>query len=382
MSNKKKILLLTDWYEPGFKAGGPIRSCKNFVEALGEFFDLGIITSDRDQGDTAPYADIPLDTWIDNPGAASLYYAGRGQLTARTLQRLILDFDPDYVYLNSMYSFPFTILPLWLKLRRKISADIVIAPRGMLQDGAMQFKPLKKKLFIRLLNSTGIVHKLTFQATDEQERKDIMHYFPSAGKVQVAANFPKMEPVPWRPVAKHPGELRGAFLSRITAKKNLHFLLKALHDLPADVRFSLDLYGEVEDPAYWKKCCSLIEELPETISVHWKGPVPNEAVTGILQQHHIFVLPTLGENFGHAVFEALLAGKPVVISDKTPWRGLEGQRLGYDLPLKPDAFLQALCELSAMDQEAYDLWSRSAWEYAREIQSSAQLKETYKNIFP
>ena len=45
----------------------------------------------------------------------------------------------------------------------------------------------------------------------------------------------------------------------------------------------------------------------------------------------VFLLPTGGENFGHAIFEALSCGVPVLISDQTPWRGLEAiaRRLGF-----------------------------------------------------
>ena len=35
-----------------------------------------------------------------------------------------------------------------------------------------------------------------------------------------------------------------------------------------------------------------------------------------------FLLPTGGENFGHAIFEALSCGVPALISDRTPWRDL------------------------------------------------------------
>ena len=52
---KKKILLFTDWYEPGYKAGGPIQACKNVVSVLKEQYDFYIICSDRDLGETSPY---------------------------------------------------------------------------------------------------------------------------------------------------------------------------------------------------------------------------------------------------------------------------------------------------------------------------------------
>ena len=55
-----------------------------------------------------------------------------------------------------------------------------------------------------------------------------------------------------------------------------------------------------------------------------------------------FFFPTLGENYGHVIYEALDSGCPVLISDQTPWRGLSEVGAGWDLPLdKPDLFRQA-----------------------------------------
>jgi len=251
----------------------------------------------------------------------------------------------------------------------------------MLHEGAIRFKPLKKKLFIRLLNISGITRQLIFQATDPQERTDVLKYFPGAGKVSVVPNFPRMEEVVWKNIRKQPGELRCIFISRLAPKKNLLFLLTVLQGLPAGIRLSLTLRGEVEDNGYWKKCLSLIDNMPPDISVKWEGPIRNSEVTGVLQQHHIFVLPTLGENFGHAIFEALLAGKPVLISDKTPWLQLSRRKAGYDLPLETAAFEEALRSLAAMDQVVYDEWSKAAFGYAQTIQQDNSLKNEYENLF-
>ena len=49
------ILTITHYFQPGYKAGGPIRSLANFVEWLSGEFEIKIITSDRDLGDTQPY---------------------------------------------------------------------------------------------------------------------------------------------------------------------------------------------------------------------------------------------------------------------------------------------------------------------------------------
>ncbi len=379
MSNKKKILLFTDWYEPGYKAGGPIRSCKNFVSVMQDSFRIFILTSDRDLGDIAPYPGIETDGWTVEGADLQIWYAGPGRLKASAIARIVKEIRPDFVYLNSMYSWSFTILPLWVRLKSRLPGKWVLAPRGMLQQGAMQFKSVKKKVFLALFKGMGLTRRLAFQATDSQEQEDIRRYFP-AGQVVVLPNFPMGEPVPWRSVRKKPGTLSCVFISRLAPKKNLLWLLTALRQWPADATLRLILRGEMEDRDYWEKCLFVIGTLPATVTVQMEGPVAHEEVIQVLQQQHIFVLPTLGENFGHAIFEALLAGKPVVISDKTPWSNLEVKQVGFDLPLEPAAFLEALRKYAAMDQSLYDQWSRSAWAYAKGIQENSKLKEDYKKL--
>ena len=239
MLSKKKILLLTDWYEPGFKAGGPVQSCKNFVTAMQNDYNLFIITSDKDFGDTQSYPGIVINEWIKKNENVQLYYADPKTLTAKKLQALNNFINPDYIYLNSLYSFHFTIFPLWLKKMNKLSGDVIISPRGMLQEGALKFKSAKKKWFIRLLNFSGIAKQLIFHATDEQEKKDVLKYFPSAKKIEVIPNLPKNEKIEWKEIEKQKGLLKCVFISRLSPKKNLLFLLEAIDKIPDDVNLAI-----------------------------------------------------------------------------------------------------------------------------------------------
>ena len=253
MGDRKKILLFTDWYVPGYKAGGPVRSCANFTTVMQDSFDLFVLTTDRDLGDTVPYTGIGTDTWTERGPGLRVWYASPGTLSGATIGRMVREIAPDYVYLNSMYSWTFTILPLWMRVRKRLPGKWIIAPRGMLQQGAMQFKSLKKKLFLQLLKGTGMTRRLYFQATDGQEQADIRRYFPAADIV-VLPNFPQGETVPWQPVVKNPGELRCIFLSRLSPKKNLLFFLNVLREWPPDRTMELTVRGEVEDRDYWEKC--------------------------------------------------------------------------------------------------------------------------------
>src|SRR5690606_22656373 len=80
----------------------------------------------------------------------------------------------------------------------------------------------------------------------------------------------------------------------------------------------------------------------------------------------LFLFPTLGENFGHVILEALTAGCPVLISDRTPWRNLKQMEVGWDIPLEqPALFERALAECVEMGDAAHRHMSVRAESYAR-----------------
>ena len=379
---KKKLLLLTDWYEPGFKAGGPIQSCRNFVAAMHEEFEISVLTSDRDLGETRPYDGIQTNQWIQRPPGVSVYYADTHRLNRSTLSALIREKQPDFIYLNSMYSYRFSVIPLLFNWRNKISAQVVMAPRGMLQEGAIQFKPMKKKLFINLLNLMGVPQKLRFHATDEQEKKDILHYFPKAKSVEEIPNFSAPLPTHLKIIEKTPGSLRAVYISRIIPKKNIIFFLQVLRRLPRDIKLHFDIYGEVEDENYWEEAKQVISGFPPNITVEYHGSLPHEKVNGTLESSHIFVLPSKGENFGHAIFESWSAARPCLISDKTPWHHLKKQLTGWDLPLENEqAWLNALDEAGDWDQDAFNSWCHNSREFAARHVGQYNLKQAYYNMF-
>jgi glycosyltransferase involved in cell wall biosynthesis len=380
--SKKKLLLLTDWYEPGYKAGGPIQSCRNFVAAMHEEFEISVLTTDRDLGEKKPYPQILVNQWNQRFPGISVYYAEKEKLSTKKIAELIHEIQPDFIYLNSMYSYRFSVIPLLFSWRNKISAKIILAPRGMLQEGAMQFKSAKKRLFIRMINFMGVPQKLRFHATDEQEQRDILRHFPKAAQVMEIQNFTAPLPMQLQKIEKVPGILRAVYISRIIPKKNIIFFLQLLKKLPADIRMRFDIYGEVEDDSYWEQASNIIASLPENISVEYHGALPHGKVTETLEASHIFVLPSKGENFGHAIFESWSAGRPCLISDKTPWHHLKKQLTGWDLSLDTEQpWLNALNEAAGWDQRAFDSWSRSSREFAARHVEQFNLKQAYLKLF-
>src|SRR5208283_1031370 len=158
---------------------------------------------------------------------------------------------------------------------------------------------------------------------------DIRNVFGDAVQVRVALPISQVGQCPPGPPAngavtaprKAPGSLRLISLSRVSPKKNLLGALGMLRGVTGEVEF--DIYGPAEDPDYWTKCAAAIHALPRNIRVRMHPAVNHFEVARLFSQYHLFYCPTLGENYGHVISEALAAGCPALISDRTPWRGLE-----------------------------------------------------------
>ena len=95
-----------------------------------------------------------------------------------------------------------------------------------------------------------------------------------------------------------------------------------------------------------------------------RNPIPHSQVIETLQKYHFFILPTRHENFGHIFLEAFSAGCPIVISDRTPWKNLEAQKLGWDIPLENIVkWKNVLQRCIEMDQTEYSDWSKTTREF-------------------
>ncbi len=99
------------------------------------------------------------------------------------------------------------------------------------------------------------------------------------------------------------------FVGRIHPIKNLDYLLTLLSSKRPGPR--LTVVGSLEDKAFWENCVASLRD--DHIRVEYAGEKPNHQ----LRAGHYRRAPYFsyyrrrGENFGHAIFEAMAAGRPV-----------------------------------------------------------------------
>jgi glycosyltransferase involved in cell wall biosynthesis len=382
MENKSKkavILVLIDWFEPAYRAGGPITSCVNFVNACCKQYTIKILTSAYDLDGTKVVNEANQSRWVKYGDEAEVYFATKSELNYGFISGVIQQEKPDFLYCNGMFSVTFTIFPLLEKFRNKTSAKLVLAPRGMLKPTALAYKAVKKSVFLSLFKISGIARKVKFHATDEEERKDVYKNLGMAD-VFVAGNFPA--PVSRQPTVtpKYAGKLNLLFLGRIHEIKQLHYLLDRL--LHIDDEIMLTIIGPMEDANYWQTCLNKIKLLPPNITVEYIGEKNPSEIKAIFTRQHVMALPTKGENFGHAIFESFANGKPVIISDRTPWLNLEQEQTGFDCQLDdPESFVHAIQLFAGMDQLQYAQWSHNAFIKAEKFLADSGLFDKYQQLF-
>jgi glycosyltransferase involved in cell wall biosynthesis len=376
--SRKRVLCFTSYYLPGFKSGGPVRSLINFSEWLGDDLDIHIVTRNRDVGSTTPYENrIPGRLYPVH--GAQVQYLSAPYWRPGPLRRLVLACQPDLLYFNSILDPALSIAPLVMRRVHWIPRPppVLVAPRGEFSPGALSIKPVKKSGYLRLARRLGLYNDVTWHATSEPEVAHIQSWWGPTARILLAPNLPPRVAVneAFERPRKMPGQLRLAFLSRISVKKNLHGALAILQGVKAPIQF--DIFGTQEDRKHWETCSRLMSLLPRNITASYQGVVPPEKVISTLSRYDAFFLPTLGENFGHVILEALLAGCPVLLSDQTPWRDLAVSHAGLDLPLdQPDRFREGIEKFAAMDSREFEQWSRGAREFGVRYCSGRDIART------
>lgn len=227
LRNNRTIVILTDWYLPGYKAGGPIKSISSLVYHLNNEFDFKIITTDRDFGDLNPYSNILTHSWLKKEYGEQVLYLTPEQLSKKNIKKIISEANPDLVYCNSLFSYFFSIIPVFLLKTGVLKTPLLLAPRGMLGDGALKIKSFKKKIFISIFKIINAHKSVYWHSTSNQETAEIIKVFGNGVKIFEAGNLQISQKDNTEfVIKKNENELKLLFLSRISQKKIFYMHLK------------------------------------------------------------------------------------------------------------------------------------------------------------
>lgn len=254
------------------------------------------------------------------------------------------------------------------------AAPLVMSPRGMLGEAALAFSPTRKRIFWALAQRRALERATCFHATAESEADDIRRAGLSA-PVAVIPNgidIPAGDPVPGARTILH--------LGRLHPKKGIDRLVAAWARIAKrHPDWRLRIVGPSES-GYREALERQVHELGAP-RVAFDGPLYGADKLAAYRAAGLFVLPTLNENFGMVVAEALAAGIPAICTKGAPWQGLETKRCGWWTDHGSEAMAVTLdAALALPDAERAAMGSRGRAWMARDFgwdEIAARMAEVY-----
>lgn len=341
-----RVLIFGGHFLPGYKAGGPVRSLKAVLDSTDPSTSCDVVVYDRDLGDEVAYAG--LGGQVVRYGPHLLFYMNvRSPRDWMTLSRRVLGRRYDLVMLHSLWEISFAVVPMLAVVVRAVATKaVMLAPHGQLSEGAMAMKGLSKRALILLWRRLVRQVPFLWHSTAAHERDDILRFFPAAEVITTTGGMGPEHADDVRPSLA--GTPCFIFLSRISPMKNLDVVLSSL--ALSQEALVLDVYGPVGDAGYWARCQGIIDTLPGHVSVRYHGPVEPSEAQALFASHDAFLLPTQGENFGHAIAESLSVGCPVVCSVNTTWTEVLVRGGGSAVAdLSPQSYAAAVKEYAVGD---------------------------------
>jgi glycosyltransferase involved in cell wall biosynthesis len=230
------------------------------------------------------------------------------------------------------------------RVARRLGRPLLVSPRGMLLAWARQSKAAKKKIAWSLYQRRDLWAASAFHATSAEEvaaLRELGLRQPAA----IVANAVDVPPSRSRVRdAKTPKIV--LFLSRLTRKKGLDSLLRVWVGLKPR-GWKLVVAGPDED-GYGARLLKRWRRDGLGPEVEFVGPVWGEQKWSLFRQAGVFVLPSLSENFGIAIAEALGSGVPVITTRATPWRAIEENQCGWWIEAGDGPLAAALGEAMAL----------------------------------
>lgn len=301
-----KVLHVVPTYFPAERYGGPIHSVHGLCAALARAGHVVDVCTTSVDGNTR--LSVPEGPPVDVDGVQVRYFRSRfdrlywSPAMSSYLRAHVAEYD--IVHLHSVYLWPTTSAAYWARRRR---VPYVLAPRGMLVPELIRARSAwLKRAWITVFERRNLNRAARVHLTSQQEELDLARCAITQARTMVLPNGVAMaEGIDRRVI---PGQV--LYLGRLSWKKNLVALIEAIAAVPTA---TLLLAGPDDE--------GLADALRQAASAAGcRDRVRIIRTVGADEKRDLFatsactVLPSLNENFGNVVVEAMAHGCPVIVA--------------------------------------------------------------------
>jgi glycosyltransferase involved in cell wall biosynthesis len=247
---------------------------------------------------------------------------------------------------------------------RETGIPLVISPHGMLKPWSLSHRAWKKKIAWMLYQKRDLAAARVLCATSMEEATSLRE----CGREQAVAVVP---------IGVHLPELKGRqcekpnprtalFVSRIHPVKGLLLLVEAWKRVrPRDWRV---IVAGPDEEGHRRVVEKAVGAAGLERQFEFVGPVGDEAKETLLQGADFLILPTMSENFGVVVAEALANCLPVITTTGAPWRGLVDHSCGWWVRPEASELAHAIHEATGLsDKERETMGARGRLWMEREF---------------
>lgn len=357
-----RICLVSSSFYPATFYGGPIYATWDLSRKLSSN-DVEIYVSTTDSNGKSRL-DIEKNRFIQKEERLFVKY-----YYEQIINRISLSFifgiwsdikNSDLVYIQYLFHYTVLFSLFFSLIQRK---KIVISPRGSFSSFTLSNKlPILKALWLNLFIDP-FWRSITWHASSYLEYNDIKKRFPHS-KIEVIndgidfASFQK-----FKKYKKHL-LLEKYTNTRFEDISNIFFSMGRLHPIK-DFGLLIDAFALFikndknakliiagGDDGAAEKLKQQIIYLKLQNSVFLIGHIDFEDKKTLLNNCDYFTLASKFESFGIVIAEALSCGKPILLSNKTPWKDLEINKCGILVDNEKSAFANAFSEIVKLDYDS------------------------------
>lgn len=269
------------------------------------------------------------------------------------------------------------------KFAREHVIPYIINPRGDLEIARFNYdkiKKLKKQFAWKLYSRYDVEHAACVIATSQQELEGV-RAFGVKTPIAIIPNGIDISAFPEQVTHNHGDKHVLLFLSRINPIKGIEYLVDAwkLLDTYLTNQWEVHIAGNSDPKNYIGSLKAKVNELGLSDSIKFIGPVTGDAKMRKYQDANLFILPTLNENFGNVVAEAMMCECPVITTKNAPWSCLAEDKCGWWIDLSVENLKNALQEAMLLtDDERHELGKKSRECIVNRFSASSVAKKTMK----
>lgn len=355
-----KINLIIPSFYPATIYGGPIFSTLHTTEELSKLENIEIQVSTTN---TNMYSKLDVETNKNIKFNENFYvkYYDETVINKFSIQFIFNIWkdikSADIVHIQAIFNIPIPISLFFAKLFKK---PIVLTTRGSFGGWCLEQGSKYKKLWLKLLIKP-FTKNITWHATAEEEKNDILNLFPNS-KVVIIPNgieydkFQNSDILSKNEYAKkfinqdmQPNRIVVS-MGRLQKKKGFDILINSFNiTLKLFPNSILLIAGG--DEGEEKNLRNQINNLKLEKNVFLIGSISGQEKINFLANADLFCLPSHNENFGNVYTESLATGTPIVASKNTPWEDVEKYDCGRWVENTTEKTAEAMNEILNENRE-------------------------------